>query len=186
MEIYKDIIDYKWLYQVSNLGNVKSLKRKFAKEKILKLITHHSWYIIVCLWKNWKSKNHIVHRLVWETHIPNPHNLPFINHIDWDKSNNCTNNLEWCTQSHNEIHKFRVLKCNKPVRKIIQYSLWNTFIKEWNSLTNASKELNISIWNISYCASWKLNHAWWYIWRYKSSSDKRTNSKKKDSKSKQF
>lgn len=107
-EIWKDIKDYEGLYQVSNFGRVKSLRRYVARgtnkywvnEKILKpRYTKGHYY--TSLHKNKKSKNYYIHRLVAEAFIPNPDNLPCINHKDENTANNNVNNLEWCTHKYN-------------------------------------------------------------------------------------
>lgn len=97
-EIWKDIEGYNGYYQVSNHGNVKSLKGNV--ERILK-ISKHSGYPIVTLSKNCICKTFLVHRLVAEAFIPNPDNLPIINHKDNSRDNNVASNLEWCTQKYN-------------------------------------------------------------------------------------
>ena len=93
------------LYQVSNLGRVKSLNRTSThpkgyiahyKEKILKQSFERNGYVRVGLSKYGKTKLYYVHVLVAEAFINNPDNLPEVNHIDEDKTNNCVDNLEWC------------------------------------------------------------------------------------------
>lgn len=111
-EIWKDIPDYEGLYQVSNLGRVKSLERyvkhlsgsmKLLKERILVIIKNGGYYRVT-LSKNNIKKAKTIHRLIGESFIPNPNNLPFINHIDGNKLNNSVENLEWCTSQENCIH----------------------------------------------------------------------------------
>ena len=89
-------------YEVSNLGNVRSLKNK--KVKILKLIKRETGYIFINLYKNKKIHHKSVHRLVASTFIPNPQNKSQVNHIDGDKTNNKVENLEWCTAKENSQH----------------------------------------------------------------------------------
>lgn len=109
-EIWKDIKNYEGLYQVSNLGRIKSLARKVKtkngyyqgyNEKILKNGTNGNKYYIVVLCKNCITNPQLVHRIVAETFIPNPENKPCVDHIDTDIHNNCVNNLKWCTQKEN-------------------------------------------------------------------------------------
>lgn len=112
-EIFKDIKGYEGLYQVSNLGRVRSLAKKAGfhnrKDKIIKNhITRYGYNL------NHLCKNGIVyyistHRLVAEAFIPNPENKPQINHIDGNRTNNSVDNLEWVTCSENIRHKFDVL-----------------------------------------------------------------------------
>lgn len=114
MEIWKDISWYEGLYQVSNLGNVKSLPRKtwfvLRNERILKKRRDGRWlYEMVYLYNNVAWKNLLVHRLVAQAFVSNPENKKEVNHKDWNKLNNTVDNLEWMTHSENHIHKFRML-----------------------------------------------------------------------------
>ncbi len=104
-EIWKDIKNYEGKYQVSNFGNVKSLERydrcnRHINEKILVPRKHTGGYLRVQL----SRKDFYIHRLVAETFIPNPENKLQVNHIDGDKTNNRSNNLEWCTALENNLH----------------------------------------------------------------------------------
>lgn len=110
LEIWKDIQGYEGLYQISNLGNVKSLKGPSGKprEKLRVLSNIKRAYKQVGLYrKGDKPKNKYVHRLVAEAFLPNPENKPMVNHKDSNPSNNCVENLEWCTQSENMQHGYR-------------------------------------------------------------------------------
>ena len=109
IEIWKDIKDYEGLYQVSNLGRVKSLDRivkdttkdrtQTLKGREIKTTDNGNGYKLVCLTKNSIRKNKYVHRLVAETFIPNPDNLKEVNHKDLNKNNNSVCNLEWVSSS---------------------------------------------------------------------------------------
>lgn len=106
-EIYKPIPEYETQYQVSNLGNVKSLAKNGKKDTILKQERNRSksvFYRRVTLCKNGDIKRFQVHRLVALTFIPNPENKPQVNHIDNNTENNCIDNLEWCTGKENMEH----------------------------------------------------------------------------------
>lgn len=118
-EIWKDIKNFEGQYQVSNLGNVRSLTRFIknilgyssqAKGKNIVGGLTKQKYRQVVLWENGKSKHKYVHRLVAETFIPNPENLPEINHINHIRDDNRSSNLEWCTKDYNmkdmAIHTF--------------------------------------------------------------------------------
>lgn len=128
-EIWKDIKGYEGIYQVSNLGRVKALERvwysgrngctkRTKPEHIMKYrLAKNTGYCLLKLVKNGVEKHVLVHRLVAETFIPNPNNLPEVNHIDGNKENNCVDNLEWCTEKENISHatenKLRVIDgCN--------------------------------------------------------------------------
>jgi len=99
MEIWKDIEGYVGLYKVSNFGKVKSLK--YRKERILKPGTDGYGYLYVNLCKNGKVKKFKVHRLVAEAFIPNPGNLPMVNHKNEIKTDNRVWNLEYCDNQYN-------------------------------------------------------------------------------------
>lgn len=115
-EQWKNIEGYEGLYQVSNYGRVRSLDRyvKHSKggQKLLKgkevktRINKTTGYIEVGLSKDGKQTYHTIHRLIARAFIPNPNNLPVINHIDGCKINNSIDNLEWCTQQYNIQHSF--------------------------------------------------------------------------------
>ena len=104
---WKPVVGYEGLYEVSNMGRVKSLKRLRTKERIIAQFQNHRGYARVTLWKDNSQKKYSVHRLVAEAFIPNPNNLPEVNHIDGDKQNNHMDNLEWCTRSENILHAYR-------------------------------------------------------------------------------
>lgn len=103
-------------YSVSNLGRVKSLKRKIltkkgifltVNEKIRALtVNKQTGYLMCQIWINNKSKNCTVHRMVAETFIPNPENKPSVNHINSIRTYNMVENLEWCTYSENSKHSY--------------------------------------------------------------------------------
>ena len=112
-EVWKDVYSFEGYYQVSNLGRVRSLDRKFWSEergheysikgKVLKPYDVND-YRVIMLSKNGKNTNMRVHRLVAEAFIPNPNNLEYVNHKDENKSNNRLENLEWCTAKYNTYY----------------------------------------------------------------------------------
>ena len=106
-EIWKDIKGYEGIYQISNLGQVKSLHNKLGqKELIMKQNLKRNGYYQIRLKNNGKQKDYIVHRLVAQAFIDNPMKLPCINHIDENKTNNNVENLEWCTVEYNIAQQF--------------------------------------------------------------------------------
>lgn len=116
MEIWKDIKDYEGLYQISNLGNVKSLQREknnnggkqLLEEKLLNPVITRLGYCRVGLHnKNGIKKVHLVHRLVAQTFIEKPSHLYEVNHIDGNKLNNHYTNLEWCDRGYNIQHSYK-------------------------------------------------------------------------------
>lgn len=122
-EIWKDIEGYEGLYQVSNLGRIKSFIKwnghKYIKEvRIINPYKNYSdkYYFrsVIKLYKNGEKKDFKVHRLVAQAFIPNPNDYPIINHIDGNPLNNKVDNLEWCTQKYNVNHALEnELKINK-------------------------------------------------------------------------
>ena len=104
MQIWKDIEGYKGHYQISNYGNVRSLK----KDAFLRKCAYLKGYKIISLWKNGIGKMFRVHRLVAAAFIPNPENKPCVDHIDGDRANNHADNLRWVTAKEN---------CNNPITK---------------------------------------------------------------------
>ena len=108
-EIWKDIEGFEGLYQVSNLGRVKTLERyvrhplgglRLKKEKVLKPFAKQGYLYI----DFGRKKQYRMHRLVASAFIPNPQNKPEVNHIDFNKHNNNLSNLEWVTRSENSKH----------------------------------------------------------------------------------
>ena len=107
-EIWKPVVGFETTHQVSNLGRVKSLPRKYVKkEKIIKQ-TITRGYCTFSLNKDAVQVGKLVHRLVAEAFIPNPENKPEVNHKDLDKTNNKASNLEWCTKIENMQHAIRL------------------------------------------------------------------------------
>lgn len=101
-QIWKDIEGFEGLYQVSNTGRVRSLNYLHTgKTKVMKQNTDKDGYRNITLKNNNKCKTYFIHRLVALAFIPNPLNLPQVNHIDENKTNNAVWNLEWCTQEYN-------------------------------------------------------------------------------------
>ena len=160
-EVWKDIKNYDGDYQVSNFGRVKSFKN--GKENILSLGITKRKYQFVILSKNDIRKNFQVHRLVAMTFIPNPNNLPQVNHKDENPSNNNLENLEWCDNKYNINYGTRLKKLRM---KVDQYTLDGIFLKTWTGLRQVGIELGISPSNISACCKGKVKSAGKFKWKY--------------------
>lgn len=109
-EIWKDVVGYEGYYQVSNLGNVFRIKSATSKGGILKQQKNELGYCFVTLCVKGKRKCCRVHRLVAMAFIPNPQNKEQINHLDYNPSNNCVNNLEWATPKENTVYSIEHMK----------------------------------------------------------------------------
>lgn len=185
-EIWKDVPGYSGLYQVSNLGRVKSIERVDAnkhlvRERILKQSNRGNGYNVVVLY----SKGHkmfAVHRLVALAFIPNLDGLPQVNHKNENKTDNRVENLEWCTARQNanygtnraRISKTR--KCSKRCkedverrkRPIVQYDLSGKFIRRYDSISDAKIKNGIPVNNgsLNACLKGKQKTAYNYVWKY--------------------
>lgn len=188
MEIWKDIEGYEGIYQVSNLGRVKSLNRsktfisktkegkeytltKKYKEKIMKQKTNIFGYNCIQLCKDGKYKKYMVHRLVASVFLPNPYNLPQVNHKDENKQNNCVENLEWCTSQYNITYGTGIKRRNDTrnknksyhyTKEVGQYTLNNVLIKKYLSATDTGYCREA----IRDCCLGKQKTAYGYRWRY--------------------
>lgn len=166
MEIWKTIEGYPD-YMISNMGRVKSINyRHTGKEKIMKY-DFSCGYPFVNLFQDKKRKKYYIHRLVASAFLPNPDNLPQVNHKDEDKTNNNVNNLEWCSPKYNMnygTHNERVAKANSI--PILQFSKTGEFIKKWNGVREVERELGIKHNNISSCCKGQRKTAYGYKWHY--------------------
>ena len=167
-EIWKDIKNYEGLYQVSNLGRVKSL----YYNKILQNAVQKDGYFQVSLSKNGIQKMYLVHRLVAEAFLPNPHNYLCVNHKDEDKSNNIYTNLEWCDVKYNANYgtrNKRISKSNtngKLSKPVLQYTLDGQFVKEWSSTMECGRN-GYHQGTVAQCCRGELKKHKGYMWRYK-------------------
>ena len=176
-EVWKDIYfeengviwDYRDIYQISNIGRVKSLNyNRTGKEKILKAVRNEDGYLFVGLYKNGKSKMFLIHRLVAFMFISNDDQLNKveINHIDENKENNSASNLEWCTREYNNNHGTRNEKSGKSQsKKVIGYSLTTTKVIVLQS-TKQAKKFGFNQGNIYDCCNGKRKSHNGYRWYY--------------------
>lgn len=126
-------------YEISNLGNL----RRLNSNKLRKMQVDKDGYNVITIWKNGKSYFKRINRLVAGAFIPNPDNLPIVNHKDENKQNNHVDNLEWCTVEYNNIYS--------KARVIIQLDLDGNFICEYSSIKEAEIETGFSSSHIQDC-----------------------------------
>lgn len=169
MQLWKDVVNYEGLYQVSNDGQVRSLDKKIyttnqyggryeaiKKGKVLKPEITNCGYERVALVKNGTKKHFSVHRLVAEAFIPNPDNLSCVNHKDENKLNNNVNNLEWCTYKYNNNYGTSIERSSKKRYKPV-VAIKNDLTLYFNSLKQCAKVLKINRKNISVVCRGKQN-----------------------------
>lgn len=118
-EIWKDVLGFEGRYQVSNLGNVRSLLNKKGPLYLIHKSKTTNGYIAVRLYKDGKLYTKTVAKLMATVFIPNPDNLPQVNHINEIKTDNRIENLEWCTAKYNTNYGDRNNKISKKVRKTL-------------------------------------------------------------------
>ena len=170
-EIWKDIPNYFGLYQVSNLGRVKSFYG--LKEKILKPRLNNKGYYKIGLRKQSIRKFYLVHRLVWEAFNGQiPEGLQ-VNHINEIKSDNrlgnlnlmtCKENTNYGTRNKRSAKKRINGKCSKPV---LQFTLDGILIKEYASIRQVERDNGFNHQNIINCCKGKYKTAYNFIWKYK-------------------
>lgn len=188
-EEWKDIEGYECVYQVSNFGRVRSLDHyvegrhprnpnfpfiNFIPGKIKKLRPHKAGYWLVDLWKGKKQQTCTVHRLVAKAFIPNPHNLPEVNHIDEDKSNSIVTNLEWVTRTGNMRHG----TCGERMGRghwvsVIQMTPDGKFIKKWQCTQHAADALGLSMTHIIEVCRGKAKTYGGFKWKYTDNNHKK-------------
>ena len=161
VEEWKDVKGYEGLYQVSNLGRVKSII--YDKEKILKPKCARGYYQVHLCNKGVPIKTCYIHRLVAEAFIPNPTNLSEVNHKDENKLNNHVSNLEWCTRAYNNNYGTRKERVKVAQRKPI---LCVETGEVYHSLQYAEEMTGINQSNICKCCKGKVKTAGGYHWRY--------------------
>lgn len=179
-EEWRAVSGYKGLYEVSNCGRVRSLprevntkggKKRFAPGYILKPFESKWGYYLVGLSIGQKKTTCSIHRIVASAFIPNPDNLPCVNHKDENRKNNHVNNLEWCTYSYNALYgkaieKKRNAGCFRE-KKVEQLDYDGNVLNEYVSLHDAGRKSGVDyrcIWEV--CKG-KRPTAGGYKWRYK-------------------
>lgn len=172
--MYKPIAETNGLYAVNEEGCVIRSERPFS---LLKPGVNHKGYFVYYLSVNGKRICRTAHRLVAEAFIPNPNNLPCINHIDENKKNNRVSNLEWCTHKYNTNYsKYRFGEHYKQLallhkvqlsKAVIQLSSTGVYVAEYESAREASRKTGINYGNIASVLTGKRISAGGYRWKHK-------------------
>lgn len=181
MEIWKSIENFD-KYEISNYGNVRSkVIHRSKNENVPPRISYRylkpsikRGYATVQISNNYYILTRLIHRLVAKAFIPNPNNLPQVNHKDEDTLNNCVDNLEWCTNEYNSNYGTRNERIGKTAKRnmklakpVLQYDLNGNLIKEWFSLEQITRETEFRKPNISKCCHEKSNTAYGFKWKFK-------------------
>lgn len=198
-EIWKDIVGYEGRYKISSKGKVlstgKYIDGRIYEPKYVKTRLDIGGYVTVALYKGRLSKTYKVHRLVAEAFIPNPQNLPVVDHINTKRDDNRVENLRWCTYKENcnnpltrvnishsakiafskeEIRKQRaerMLRINDIVvakrrKKVAQFSLSGKFVKEYKSMNDAAMAISGYSGYIRDVCNGKIQSYKGFIWKH--------------------
>lgn len=170
--VWKDVVGYEGLYQVSNTGVIVSNSFRNGnclrtRQLRLKQVPDRDGYFRVTLCKDNKRHGVIVHRVVAEAFLENPNCYPVVNHKDENKQNNNAANLEWCTvrynTRYNDSHIRRFASLRKPIR---QLSMRGEFIKDWPCRAEIQRDTGITPSNITLCCLGKRRSAGGFKWEY--------------------
>lgn len=159
-EEWRDIIGWEGLYQVSNLGRVKSLPRLhkyvhgeyLSKERILspRVCGGQREYLSVALYRGKGAVQRKIHRLVAMAFISNPKGYKEVNHIDENKRNNMASNLEWCSRSYNVNYGRRIEKQSAHLQKaVLAFTRRGKFVARFKSIKDAAAWAGVDGSNVS-------------------------------------
>lgn len=182
--IWKPVVEYEGLYEVSNTGLVRSVykvvrssngKTFHYKPRHLKKYLDHNGYEYISLSKCGVKKKYKVHQLVCKAFLPNPSCYKQVNHKDECKTNNCVDNLEWCDQIYNSNYGTRNQRISSAKinakynsKPIVQYDLSGNLIKEFPSTREAQRLTGLCRVGIGRCCRGTLKSYSGFIWKFKS------------------
>lgn len=172
-EIWKPVVGYEGLYEVSNLGNVRNAKTLH----ILSPQKRQHGYLGVPLYgkgghKTRGCKTFSIHRLVAEAFLDNPQKYPEVNHLDEDKTNNRADNLEWCDKKHNSNYGTRGLRISsantngKKSKPVSQFTADGEHIATYPSFHEAERVTGIDVSNINWAVRHGSGYSNGYVWKY--------------------
>lgn len=176
-EVWKAVVGWEGLYEVSNLGHVRSLSRTYlnkakrpqtVKGRERAIYKGKRGYCNVSLYeKGRKSERKSIHRLVATAFIPNPNNLPFINHKDENPSNNNVENLEWCTAKYNNNYGTAIQRrVEKNIKGVSVFDIKGNHIGDFRSIKDAAIYTKVDNSGIAKCCKKKISCAGGYLFRY--------------------
>lgn len=177
MEEWRDIPGYDGYYQISNQGRVRSKDRyarvcgggqRLVKGRVMALTKATNGYPMINLSYKRVLSHHLVHRLVAQAFIPNPNNYPQVNHKDENITNNCVDNLEWCTAKYNANYGTRNQRCNEKVKKkpVKQIDLDGNVVRVFCSIKEAMRTTGADESQIIRCCTGRNNTARGFRWEY--------------------
>ena len=190
-EIWKPVVGYEGLYEVSNIGNVRSLRWRGGHKthNVFQRINKNGYYDLILV-RNKTIKYVLAHQLVAQAFIPNPEGKRCIDHIDGNRRNNRVENLRWCTHkenSNNPISRQRQVAaqriemkkkwergcCERIKKPVLQFSLGGEFVSRWGSASDAARaymkdteRLATSSGKITGCCRLENRQAYGFIWTY--------------------
>ena len=163
---WRTVIEYD-KYEVNQFGEIRHKKRK----QILKPRPNHGGYEYVSFRINGENKNFAIHRIVANAFIPNPNGYMEVNHKDYNKSNNCVDNLEWVTSSSNKNHAYKKIE-NHITRgkKVEQYTKAGEYVKTYDTVSDAAKAMGCCVSAISNCCLGRAKTSMGFQWRFSEGS----------------
>ncbi len=177
MEIWKAVKGYEGIYEVSNFGRIRSLdkeitfkdgrRRKFYGRILRTNTLNNSGYVTVGLHDHGHQISYLLHRVVAEAFVENPNNYSEVNHIDQNKMNNSSDNLEWCTHKENVNHGDEIERGSQKQRKSFrQLDMDGNVIKLWSGFKKMQRETGYQRKSVYECCTGKRDSYKGFRWEY--------------------